>query len=174
MEGLIATPVTAGEIMLGKLVPYVAIGLLDAVFCTTLAVGWFAVPFRGAISTLLGITVLFLIVILGIGYMISVATKSQLGASQYALLVTLLPTTMLSGFVFPIDQMPVPIQAVTYIVYSRYYVSALKQIGTRAEGPNGTSPSDRRRYQLEHRADRGGLRQSDRHPFCRRLRTGAL
>ncbi len=128
MEGLIATPVTAGEIMIGKLVPYVMIGLLDAIFCTTLAVGWFAVPFRGEIGTLLAITALFLIVILGIGYMISVATKNQLGASQYALLVTLLPTTMLSGFAFPIDQMPRLIQAVTYIVYSRYYVSALKEI----------------------------------------------
>ena len=114
--------------MIGKLTPYLMIGLFDALLCTMLAVGWFTVPFRGAIGTLLVVTIMFLIVILGIGYMISVGTKSQLGASQYALLVTLLPTTMLSGFAFPIDQMPLPIQAVTYIVYSRYYVSALKQI----------------------------------------------
>jgi ABC-2 type transport system permease protein len=128
MEGLIATPVTAGEIMIGKLLPYLMIGVFDALLCTALAVGWFAVPFRGSIATLLVVTVMFLVVILGIGYMISVATKNQLGASQYALLATLMPTTMLSGFAFPIDQMPVPIQAVTYLVYSRYYVSALKKI----------------------------------------------
>jgi ABC-2 type transport system permease protein len=128
MEGLIATPVSAGEIMVGKLLPYVMIGLFDALLCTALAVGWFAVPFRGTIGTLLVVTVMFLVVILGIGYMISVATRNQLGASQYALLATLMPTTMLSGFAFPIDQMPVPIQAVTYVVYSRYYVSALKKI----------------------------------------------
>ncbi|HXQ22677.1 MAG TPA: ABC transporter permease [Candidatus Acidoferrales bacterium] len=128
MEGLIATPVTAAEIMIGKLLPYMLIGVFDALLCTMLAVGWFAVPFRGAIGTLLVVTIMFLTVILGIGYMISVATKSQVGASQYALLVTLMPTTMLSGFAFPVDQMPVPIQAVTYLVYSRYYVSALKKI----------------------------------------------
>ncbi len=128
MEQLIATPATALEIMAGKLIPYLLIGLLDAALCTAFAVEWFEIPFRGGVGALFLTTTMFLVVILGIGYMISVATKSQLGASQYALLVTLLPTTMLSGFAFPIDQMPAPIRAITYVVYSRYYVSALKGI----------------------------------------------
>ena len=128
MEQLIATPVTALEIMVGKLIPYLVIGLIDAALCAVFAVGWFAVPFRGGLWAFFLATTLFLIVILGIGYMISVATKSQLGASQYALLVTMLPTAMLSGFAFPIDQMPAPIRAISYLVYSRYYVSALKRI----------------------------------------------
>jgi len=128
MEQLIATPVTSMEIMVGKLVPYLIIGLLDATICTACAVGWFGVPFRGGLGALFFTTALFLVVILGIGYMISVATRNQLGASQYALLVTMLPTSMLSGFAFPIDQMPAPIRAITYLVYSRYYVSALKGI----------------------------------------------
>lgn len=128
MEQLIATPVTSLEIMVGKLIPYLLIGLIDATLCVIFAVGWFGVPFRGSLGAFFFTTTLFLIVILGIGYMISVATKSQLGASQYALLVTLLPTSMLSGFAFPIDQMPAAIRALTYVVYSRYYVSALKRI----------------------------------------------
>lgn len=128
MEQLIATPVTALEIMIGKLAPYLAIGLADATLCAIFAVAWFRVPFRGGIGTFFFITTLFLIVILGIGYMISVATKNQLAAGQYALLVTLLPTSMLSGFAFPIDQMPRAIRAITYLIYSRYYVSALKRI----------------------------------------------
>ncbi len=128
MEQLIATPVTAMEIMIGKLLPYLLIGLADGILCTILGVVWFGVPFRGGVVTLLFVTTLFLVVILGIGYMISVATKSQLGASSYALLVTLLPTSMLSGFAFPIDQMPAPIRVVTYFIYSRYYVTALKGI----------------------------------------------
>lgn len=128
MEQLIATPVTSLEIMVGKLIPYLLIGLIDATLCVVFAVGWFGVPFRGSLGAFFFTTTLFLIVILGIGYMISVATKSQLGASQYALLVTLLPTSMLSGFAFPIDQMPAAIRALTYVVYSRYYVSALKRI----------------------------------------------
>ncbi len=128
MEQLISTPVTAIEIMVGKLLPYLLIGLVDAALCVVFAVAWFGVPFRGGLGTYFFITALFLIVILGIGYMISVGTKSQLGAGQYALLVTLLPTAMLSGFAFPIDQMPAAIRAITYLVYSRYYVSALKHI----------------------------------------------
>ena len=140
MEQLIATPATAIEIMMGKLLPYFVIGLFDAALCTAFAVGWFAVPFRGSLGTLFFTTGLFLVVILGIGYMISVATKSQLGASQYALLVTLLPTSMLSGFAFPIDQMPAPIRAITYVVYSRYYVSALKGIFLAGSGVRDLAP----------------------------------
>jgi ABC-2 type transport system permease protein len=128
MEYLIATPVTALDIMAGKLAPYLAIGLLDAALCAAFSVGWFGVPFRGGLGAFFLTTTLFLIVILGIGYMISVSTRSQLGASQYALLVTLLPTAMLSGFAFPIEEMPAPIRAIAYVVYSRYYVSALKRI----------------------------------------------
>ncbi len=140
MEQLIATPATAMEIMTGKLVPYLVIGLFDAALCTVFAVGWFNTPFRGSVTALFVTTVMFLIVILGIGYMISVATKSQLGASQYALLVTLLPTSLLSGFAFPIDQMPGPIRAITYVVYSRYYVTALKAIFLAGAGTRDLIP----------------------------------
>lgn len=140
MEQLIATPATSMEIMVGKLLPYLVIGLCDAASCTAFSVGWFGVPFRGSLGTMFFITGLFLIVILSIGYMISVATKSQLGASQYALLVTLLPTSMLSGFAFPIDQMPAPVRIITYAVYSRYYVSALKAIFLAGNGIRDLAP----------------------------------
>jgi ABC-2 type transport system permease protein len=135
MELLISTPVRPMEIMLGKLIPYFGIGLFDAALCATIAVGWFQVPFRGTLAMLLGTAALFLTVVLGVGYIISVLTRNQLGASQIALLVTLLPTTLLSGFAFPIDQMPAPIRALTYIVYGRYYVSILKAIFLKGAGP---------------------------------------
>ncbi|MGO8753659.1 MAG: ABC transporter permease [Gallionellaceae bacterium] len=128
MEQLISTPVTALEVMLGKLTPYFVIGLIDAGFCLAVAVFWFDVPFRGNVGTLFATTLLFLIVVLGIGYLISVHIRSQLGASQIALLVTMLPTTLLSGYTFPIDQMPAPIQTLSLIVYPRYYVSILRAI----------------------------------------------
>jgi ABC-2 type transport system permease protein len=134
MELLISTPVTPMEVMLGKLLPYFAIGLLDAVFCLLFAVFWFGVPFRGALATLFFTTSLFLVVVLGIGYLISVAIRSQLGASQIALLLTMMPTALLSGYAFPIDQMPAPIQAVTYLVYARYYVTILKSIFLKGSG----------------------------------------
>lgn len=134
MEQLISTPVTALEVMLGKLIPYFAIGLVDAGFCLVSAVFWFGVPFRGSIVTLFVTTSLFIIVVLGIGYLISVRIRSQLGASQIALLVTMLPTTLLSGYTFPIDQMPAPIQAITLIVYPRYFVTILRAIFLKGSG----------------------------------------
>src|SRR5579871_2933139 len=134
MELLVSTPVTPLELMIGKLAPYFGVGMLDAFFCLGLAVFWFTVPFRGALSTLLFATALFLVVVLGIGYLLSVLIRSQLGASQIALLVTLLPTTMLSGYAFPIDQMPGVIQAITYLVHSRYYVTVLKAIFLKGAG----------------------------------------
>jgi ABC-2 type transport system permease protein len=134
MEQLISTPVTPQEVMLGKLIPYFIIGMVDAGLCVAIAVWWFAVPFRGTIVSLLVTTALFLVVVLGVGFMISVAIKSQLGASQIALLVTLLPTSMLSGYAFPIDQMPAVVRAVTYLVYGRYYVTILKAIFLKGVG----------------------------------------
>jgi ABC-2 type transport system permease protein len=128
MEQLISTPVTALEVMLGKLLPYFAIGLLDAAFCLCIAIFWFGVPFRGDICSLVVTTALFALVVLGIGYLLSVRIRSQLGASQLALVLTMLPTTMLSGYTFPIDQMPAAIRAVTLLVYSRYYVTILRAI----------------------------------------------
>ena len=134
MELLVSTPVTPMELMLGKLAPYFAIGLLDAVFCLGFAVFWFQVPFRGTLLTLFFGTSLFLVVVLGIGYLISTMIHSQVGAAQIGLLVTLLPTTLLSGYAFPIDQMPPAVQAVTYLVFARYYVTILKAVFLKGSG----------------------------------------
>lgn len=134
MEVLVSTPVTRMELMVGKMLPYFFIGLIDAAFCLIIAVFWFETPFRGAVTTLFLTTSLFLIVVLGLGYFISVSIKSQIGASQIALVVTLLPTTLLSGFAFPIEQMPAPIQAITYLVPARYYFSILKAIFLKGSG----------------------------------------
>ncbi len=134
MEQLISTPVQPIELMLGKLVPYFAIGLFDAAFCLAAAIFWFRVPFLGSIVTLALTTSLFTFVVLGIGYLISVRIRSQIGASQVALVLTMLPTTLLSGYTFPIDQMPAAIRALTFIVYPRYYVSILRAVFLKGSG----------------------------------------
>jgi ABC-2 type transport system permease protein len=89
---------------------------------------WFHVPFRGSISTLLVTTALFTLVVLGIGYLMSVHIRSQVGASQVALVLTMMPTTMLSGYTFAIDQMPRAVQTITLLVYARYYVTILRAV----------------------------------------------
>jgi len=128
MEQLIATPVRKLEIEIGKLVPYFVIGMIDTALCTAVAVWWFNVPFRGSWWVLFVCSALFLITVLALGYFFSVIGKTQLGASQMGLLSTLLPTFLLSGFIFPIDQMPPAVQWLTRIMPARYYVSILRSV----------------------------------------------
>jgi len=128
MEQLISTPVTPLEIMLGKLVPYFVIGMFDVIVCALIAIYWFQVPFRGSFLTLLVSSAMFMVVVLSLGFFISVIAKSQLAASQIALLVTFLPAFLLSGFLYAIEQMPVVLQWITRILPARYYVSVLKKI----------------------------------------------
>jgi ABC-2 type transport system permease protein len=128
MEQLISTPITAMEIMLGKLAPYFVLGMIDVAVCAVLAIAWFHVPFRGSYLTLTVSSALFLVVVLLLGFFISVAAKNQLAASQAALIITFLPAFLLSGFLFSIDQMPIVLQWITYIFPARYYVALLKKI----------------------------------------------
>jgi ABC-2 type transport system permease protein len=128
MEQLISTPVTPLEVMLGKLAPYFVIGMFDTALCTAFGVWLFEVPFRGQLTTLFGSSALFLVVVLGLGYLISVIAKTQLAASQIALITTFLPAFLLSGFLFAIEQMPVALQWFTRIIPARYYVAILKSV----------------------------------------------
>jgi ABC-2 type transport system permease protein len=128
MEQLISTPIGKLEIQIGKLAPYFAIGIMDTAVCAGVAVWWFDVPFRGSWTVLFGCSMLFLVVVLSLGYLISVTAKSQLGASQLAMLATFLPTFLLSGFIFPIEQMPVAVQWITRVLPARYYVFILRNV----------------------------------------------
>ncbi len=128
MEQLISTPVSAAEIMFGKLVPYFVLGMGDTIISALIAIYWFRVPFRGSFLTLLGSSAMFMVVVLSLGFFISVLAKGQFAASQIALLVTFLPAFLLSGFLFAIDQMPTALQWITTIIPARYFVSVLKRI----------------------------------------------
>ena len=134
MEQLISTPVKPLEITLGKLLPYFAVGMADTVICIMVVVFWFAVPMRGSWLTLILASMMFLLTVLMLGFWISAATRSQLLASQFALLATLLPSFLLSGFGFPITQTPTLVRAMSYLVPARYYVSLLKNIFLKGAG----------------------------------------
>jgi ABC-2 type transport system permease protein len=128
MEAMMATPVTAIELLAGKLLPYFALGLGSMVMCTTIAVALFGVPFRGSVVALFALSIAFLAPALGQGLLISAATKNQFVASQVALLTGFLPGFLLSGFLFEIDSMPLPIRTLTRIVPSRYFVPSLQTV----------------------------------------------
>lgn len=128
MEQLIATPVTAGELMLGKILPYFAIGMFDLLLSVLVGEYFFAIPLRGAVWEIFAASALFMAGALSLGMLISIVTKSQFLASQIALVVTMLPAFLLSGFVFPIANMPYPVQVVTHIFTARYFVTLLRGI----------------------------------------------
>ena len=128
MEQLISTPVTPLEVMAGKLVPYFVIGLIDTALCAGMGVWWFHVPFRGQWSVFFLSSTLFLMVVLSLGYFISVVAKSQLAASQGALIATFLPAFLLSGFIYPIDQMPAVIQLITHLIPARYFMTIIRDV----------------------------------------------
>ena len=128
MEALFVTPVRPDEILLGKTIPYFALGMIGLALCLLAAKFLFHVPFRGSVMVLTGVSMLYLLVALAIGLLISSAFKNQFVASQIALLVTFLPAVMLSGFLFDLHSMPAVVRLVTYILPARYYVTLLQTI----------------------------------------------
>jgi ABC-2 type transport system permease protein len=128
MEALMATPVTAVELLVGKVLPYFLLGLLSMSLCVLLAVFVFGVPFRGSVAALYAVSASFLLPALGQGLLISAATRNQFLASQLALLSAFLPTFLLSGFLFEIGSMPRIIQWITVIVPARYLIPSLQTV----------------------------------------------
>ena len=128
MEQLAATPVSRVEVVLGKLLPYLGIGLADVVVSSVLGALLFDVPFRGSAALLMALSFLFLTGALGLGMFLSAATKSQVLATQAAMIATFLPAFLLSGFLFEIDSMPTVIQWITLIVPSRYLIPSLQTV----------------------------------------------
>jgi ABC-2 type transport system permease protein len=135
MEQLIATPARPFEIVLGKLVPYFILGLVQLALVIVIGRALFGVPLKGNILFLLGVSCLFLICGLGQGLLLSVATRSQQLAFMLSFLTTLLPTYLLSGFVFPIASMPPLIRLVTRLVPARYYLEIIRGIFLKGTGP---------------------------------------
>jgi ABC-2 type transport system permease protein len=128
MEALLSTPVTRTELLLSKILPYYALGILSMMICVAMAVGLFDVPFRGSLLLLVVYTSLFLGSSLGLGLLLSTVTRNQFNAAQAALNAAFLPATMLSGFVYEISSMPAPIRAVTYLIPARYFISSLETL----------------------------------------------
>lgn len=128
MEAMMATPVSAAELLAGKLVPYFILGLAAMTLCVLIAVLLFGVPFRGSVVALYVLSGTFLIPALGQGLLISAVTKNQFLASQLALMSGFLPAFLLSGFLFEINSMPTVIQWITYIVPARYLIPSLQTV----------------------------------------------
>jgi ABC-2 type transport system permease protein len=134
MEGLIASPLQPHELMIGKILPYVVIGLVDVVLILLVGVFWFRVPLRGSLALLMVSSSIFLLGALGIGLFISAATRSVQVAFQLSILATMLPALLLSGFFYPIENMPAVLQAITYLVPARYFLVVIRGIFLKGVG----------------------------------------
>lgn len=134
MEQLISTPVKPAELMIGKLVPYFAIGMVDVLIALLMALYLFDVPLRGSVPLLLVVSACFIVGTLAQGILISTLARQQLLASQMAMVSTFLPAFLLSGFTFAIANMPIPVQVITRIVPARYFVVLVKGIFLRGVG----------------------------------------
>ena len=134
MEQLFATPVSRLEVIAGKLIPYTGLGFVQTLLVLTLGSYLFDIPIRGSLVTLFVCSTLFLLAMLGTGLIASVVAKSQLVAVQFALMVAYMPVAMLSGFMFPIENMPWWLQWISRAVPGRYYLTTLRGVLLKGNG----------------------------------------
>jgi ABC-2 type transport system permease protein len=128
LEQLNVTPLRRWELIVGKLLPYGLIGLIDVLLVTAVAVFWFEVPLRGSFALVLALSLLYLTCTLGLGLLISTMSNTQQQAMMTATFFFLTPMIYLSGFIFPIENMPQVIQYLTYIVPLRYFLVIVRGI----------------------------------------------
>ena len=140
LEQLMVTPIKPHELILGKLIPFSLIGFLDVVIVLALARFWFKVPLLGSVPLLFGLSVLFILTTLGLGLWISTIAKSQQQAMLIAQFFFFMPFIFLSGFAFPIANMPQVIQYVTYLIPLRYFLEILRGIFLKGAGLNELWP----------------------------------
>jgi len=139
MEQLMVTPVRPVELMLGKMIPFALVGLVDLILVTTGAVVIFQVPMRGSLPLLLGGSLLFLMSSLGVGLFISTVSNTQQQAMISSFFFSM-PAFMLSGFTFPIQNMPASIQALSYLNPVRYFMEIVRGIFLKGSGISALWP----------------------------------
>ena len=133
IEQLVVTPIRPTELLAGKLIPYVIIGYIDMLLVTAVATTWFGVPIRGSVLLLFVLAGPFLLATLGFGILTSTIARSQQQSMMLAFLF-MLPNTLLAGFMFPIESMPVPAQYITYLIPGRYFMTIVRAIFLKGVG----------------------------------------
>jgi drug efflux transport system permease protein len=128
LEQLNVTPLRRWELIAGKLLPYGAIAMLDVLLVVAVAVFWFEIPLRGSFTLLLGMSLLYVLCTLALGLFISTISETQQQAMMTATFFFLTPMIYLSGFIFPIENMPIVIQVFTYLIPLRYFLIIVRGI----------------------------------------------
>jgi ABC-2 type transport system permease protein len=141
LEQLNVTPLRRSELIIGKLVPYGLVGIVDVVLVLSAAVLWFQVPLRGSVVLLFVMSLVYLLSTLGLGLFVSTISQTQQQAMMTSVFFFLMPMVLLSGFVFPIENMPAFVQPVTYLLPLRYFLVILRAIFMKGVGLEAWWPS---------------------------------
>jgi ABC-2 type transport system permease protein len=128
MEQILVSPVKPIEIIIGKVLPYIVLAFLDGLIILLLGIFIFDIPFIGNVFLLIILSIIYIITALALGLMISTLVQSQQVAMMVAIAATLLPTIMISGFIFPLKSMPVLLQYFSYVVPAKYYLIIIRGI----------------------------------------------
>jgi len=134
LEQLNVTPLTRVELIIGKLLPYGMVGLIDVLLVLSVAIFWFHVPMRGSYILLFAMTLVYLMSTLGLGLFVSTISETQQQAMMTTTFFFLIPMMLLSGFVFPIENMPAAVQSITYLIPLRYFLVILRSIFLKGVG----------------------------------------
>jgi len=134
MEVLLASPMQAGQIIIAKVVPYVLLSLLDAIIILMLGKFVFEVPILGSLPLLFIEVLLFILLALSLGILISTVSDTQQTALLLSLMALMLPTILLSGFIFPIENMPLPLRIISNIIPARWFIVIVKSIMLKGSG----------------------------------------
>lgn len=133
LEQLIVTPIRPSELMIGKLIPFIIIASIDVIMVIAVAKFWFRVPIAGSLPLLLGLSAVFLMTSLGLGLFVSTVSRNQQQAMMSSMFI-IMPSVFLSGFMFPIENMPKAIQFLTYFIPLRYYLDIVRGIFLKGAG----------------------------------------
>ena len=134
MEQLMVTPIRPWQLLVGKLAPFAVIGLVQMCLATAVAVFGFGVPLRGSFPLLVALTLLFVLSTLGLGLFVSTVVQNQQQAMMAAAFGAMVPMVYLSGLIFPIENMPPLVRAVTYVIPLRYYAEIIRGVFLRGSG----------------------------------------
>lgn len=134
LEQLIVTPIKPYQLIVGKLIPFVILGFIDILIVTTIMIYWFDIGIRGSFALLLFSSFLFVLSTLGVGLFISTISRTQQQAMMIAQFGIMMPMIYLSGFAFPIENMPIFVQYITYFIPLRYFITILRGIVLKGAG----------------------------------------
>ena len=134
LEQLNVTPIARWELIAGKLLPYALLGMVDVLIVVAVAIGWFEVPLRGSLALLLAMCLVYLMTTLGLGLFVSTISATQQQAMMTSSFFFLIPMVFLSGFVFPVENMPAVVQPVTYLIPLKYFLEILRGIFLKGVG----------------------------------------